>query len=341
MNKQWKILMGKFNKRLNPDFSILIRKFISAGYVQENQNILKGYGRLFINKINVGLKVVILASMFISCDYFKMREGIDTAAVEEGKVARVNDNFLYTSDIAGIVPPGALADDSARLVKRFVNSWIRKQLMISEASSKIEFDQQELERKILDYRYALMVYEYEKYYVNSALHKEVTEEEIKAYYEANKDNFELKQIIIQGIYVKVPKEAPRLNKLREFLEQDDKQDLERLKSYCYRFATDFMLDKNTWVNFEELVVNTPLMSIPNKVQWLQANEKVETSDDRYLYFLHVADYKISNQQSPLEFVRDQIETIIINKRKTELATRLEREIYEKAQKSNAFEIYVR
>ena len=186
-----------------------------------------------------------------------------------------------------------------------------------------------------------MVYEYEKYYVNSTLRKEITEEEIKAYYEANKDNFELKQIIIQGIYVKVPKVAPRLNKLREFLEQDDKKDLDRLKSYCYRFATDFMLDKSTWVNFEELVANTPLMSIPNKVQWLEANKKVETSDDRYLYFLHVSDYKISNQQSPLEFVRDQIETIIINKRKTELASRLEREIYEKAQKSNAFEIYAR
>lgn len=284
--------------------------------------------------------MALLASMFISCDYLRMRES-EEGVKEEQKVARVNDSFLYAADLADIVPSGTSAEDSARLVKRFVNSWIRKQLMISEAASKIEFDQQELDRKILDYKFALMVYEYEKFYVNAALDKEVTEEEIKAYYEANKDNFELKQIIIRGFYVKVPKEAPRLNKLREFLEQKDDQDLEKLKSYCYRFATDFMLDKSTWVNFEELIVNTPLMSIPNKVQWLEANKKVETSDDRFLYFLNVADYKISNQLSPLEFVRDQIETIIINKRKTELAARLEKEIYEKAQKKNAFEIYAR
>lgn len=294
-----------------------------------------------IKKLLINGFAGLLVFLFVSCDYLKMRDGADSSVQEGKKVARANDNFLYAADLSGIVPPGASAEDSARLVKRFVNSWIRKQLMISEASRNIEFDQQELERKILDYRYALMVYEYEKYYVNTALHKEVTEEEIKEYYQANKDNFELKQIIIQGLYVKVPKEAPRLNRLREFLELDDKQDLEKLKSYCYRFSTDFMLDKNTWINFEELVVNTPLMSIPNKVQWLQANKKVETSDDRYLYFLNVVDYKISNQQSPLEFVRDQIETILINKRKTELAARLEREIYEKAQKSNAFEIYAR
>ncbi len=273
------------------------------------------------------------------CDYLTMGQPNSGGGEEEIKVARVNDKFLYANDLADIVPPDAAPDDSARIAKRYINSWIRKQLMIDEAASKIEFDEQELERKILDYRYALMVYEFEKYYVNTELQKKVTEEEIAQYYEANKDNFELKQIIIRGVFVKVPKEAPRLNKLREFMELKKDDDLEKLKSYCYRFASDFMLDRNTWVNFEELVTNTPLMSIPNKVQWLEANKFVETSDDHYLYFLKVRNYKISNEISPLEFVRDQIETIIINKRKTELATQLEKEIYEKAEKNDAFEIY--
>lgn len=277
--------------------------------------------------------------LFAACDYLKIRNDSSEAAEDQLRVARVNNQYLMASDLAEIVPPATSADDSARMVKRYVNSWIRKQLMIGEAASKIEFDQQELERKILDYRYALMVYEYEKYYVNTALDREITEEEIRTFYEANKDNFELKQVILRGMFVKVPKEAPRLNKLREFLEMKDSNDKEKLKSYCYRFASDFMLDETAWVNFDELVTNTPLMSIPNKVQWLEANKYVETSDEHYLYFLKVVDYKISNELSPLEFVRDQIETIIINKRKTELAARLEEEIYEKAEKSDAFEIY--
>lgn len=273
------------------------------------------------------------------CGYLNMKE--DDKIVLEGqvKVARVNDKFLFKADLSDIVPGGSSSEDSARMVKRYINSWVRKQLLIDEAASKIEFDQQELERKILDYRYALMVYEYEKHYVNATLQKEVSEEEVKAYYEANKDNFELKQNIIKGQYVKVPKEAPRLNKLREFIEKEDPAEKEKLKSYCYRFASDFMLDDAAWINFEELMVNTPLVSIPNKVEWLKANKYVETSDDRYLYFLKITDYKISNELSPLEFVRDQIETIIINKRKAELATRLENEIYEKARKSNAFDVY--
>lgn len=291
--------------------------------------------RIAITGTFVGLILLLCGG----CGYLKMKEE-DKAVLEgQAKIARVNDKFLFKADLADIVPAGSSSGDSARMVKRYINSWVRKQLLIDEAASKIEFDQQELERKILDYRYALMVYEYEKHYVNATLQKEVNEEEVKAYYEAHKDNFELKQNIIKGLYVKVPKEAPRLNKLREFIEADDSEEKEKLKSYCYRFAADFMLDDAAWVNFEELMVNTPLMSIPNKVQWLRANKYVETSDDRYLYFLKITDYKISNELSPLEFVRDQIETIIINKRKAELAARLENEIYEKAQKSKAFDVY--
>jgi hypothetical protein len=281
-----------------------------------------------------------LLIMLSGCGYLKMRD--DEKEVlnrQTTKIARVNDKFLLKAELNDLVPAGSSAEDSARMVKRYINSWVRKQLLIDEASSQIEFDQQELERKILDYRYALMVYEYEKHYVNATLKKEVTEEEIKAYYDTHKDNFELKQNIIKGLYVKVPKEAPRLNKLREFLELEDAEDKEKLKSYSYRFAADFMLDEAVWINFEELIVNTPLMSIPNKVQWLKTNKYVETSDQRYLYFLKIIDYKISNEMSPLEFVRDQIETIIINKRKAELAARLEKEIYEKAQKNNAFEVF--
>lgn len=281
-----------------------------------------------------------VAFLLGGCGYLKLKDDPEETAEAQTKIARVNEKYLFKDELADVVQGGSSAEDSARMVKRYINSWVRKQLLIDEAASKIEFDQQELERKILDYRYALMVYEYEKHYVNATLEKKVSEAEIKEYYEANRDNFELKQNIIKGLYVKVPKEAPRIKKLKEFLEEDDDEDKEKLKSYCYRFASDFMLDEAAWVNFEEIIVNTPLISIPNKVQWLKANEYVETSDDRNLYFLKIFDYKISNELSPLEFVRDQIETIIINKRKAELAARLEKEIYEKAQKNNAFEVYV-
>lgn len=272
------------------------------------------------------------------CDFFRPRpQGADKGTQQV--VARVHDQYLYTADLEELLPAGASQDDSARMAERYVRSWVRKQLLISEAAKKIELDQQELERKVQDYRYSLMIYEYEKQYVSKHLNRELTEAEIEEYYEKNKDNFQLKQNIVRALLVKVPKNAPKLDNLRDFMKMKEAGDREKVKSYAYRFGADYKLDDGVWVNFDELIMNTPLAGIPNKIQWLRNNKYAETSDEEYIYLLRIQDYKISDEISPLEFVRDQIETIIVNKRKTELATRLEEEIYENARKNNAFEVY--
>lgn len=272
------------------------------------------------------------------CDFFKMKENSKPFTDAE-VIARANDQYLYESDIEGIVPKGIPGADSADLVERYVKSWIRKQLMISEASSSVEFDEIELERKILDYRYALMVHKFEEYYVNQELDTEVTEEQIKRYYKNNIDNFELKQNIIRGIFIKVPREAPKLEELEGLLRSARNKDKADLRSYCFRFATTYSLRDSVWLNFDEVIENTPLMDIPNKVQFLKENEYVQTSDNHYAYFLKVNEYKISDQISPLEFVRDQIINIIINKRKLVLANQLEEEVFHRAKENNDFEIY--
>lgn len=263
---------------------------------------------------------------------------------EEGEVsiavARVYDNYLYVQDLEGIVDEDASAADSASIMNRYVDSWIRKQLLIAEAATQIDFDESELERKILDYRYALMVYEFEKKYVNQRVETEVSEDEIKAYYQENKDNFELKQNIIKGIFAKVPKEAPRIGRLRKLFQTNLSEEVkEEIKSYSLSFAASYSLDDSVWYDFEDVIKNTPLVSIPNKVQFLRENEFIETSDDIYVYFVKVTDYKITDQISPIEFVRDDIVKIITNKRKVALTEKLEEEIFQEASENNEFEIY--
>ena len=93
------------------------------------------------------------------------------------------------------------------------------------------------------------------------------------------------------------------------------------------------------MGFDELVKNSPLAEIPNKIQFLKPNPYYETSDNNFLYFLKVDSYRISDNVSPLEFVRDDIRNIILNKRKVDLAKKLEDEVYKEAQNDDDFEIY--
>ena len=184
-----------------------------------------------------------------------------------------------------------------------------------------------------------MVHEYKQYHINEKLHTEVTEQEIQDYYEANQDNFELKQNIIRGIFIKLPKEAPRINTVGKLIRSKKPNDREELASYCFQFATYYTLEDTVWLNFDELIRSTPLASIPNQEQYLKNNKYVETNDQNFEYFLLINEYKIADQISPLEFVSDNIEEIIVNKRKIALANQLETDIYSEAQKNNDFEIY--
>ena len=264
--------------------------------------------------------------------------------IEEGviqrPVARVYENYLYEQDLEGIVDEQATPEDSASLVGRYVDTWVKKQLLLAEAASQMDIDEAELERKILDYRYALIVYEFEKNYVNQEIDTDVDEDEIEAYYQEHQQNFELKQNIIKGVYAKVPQEAPRVGRLRKLFQGElDDDAREEIRSYCLSFASAYSLDDSTWYNFEEIIANTPLVSIPNKVQFLQKNEFIETSDDIYVYFVKVQDYKISDQISPLEFVKDDIVKIVTNQRKVALTQQLEEDIYRDAKKNHEFEVY--
>ena len=114
---------------------------------------------------------LLLVFIFLwGCDFLKMKQSSeDENTVAAVPVARVHNNYLYTRDLIGLVAKGTSSEDSASRAELYINLWIRKQLIIDEASTKIDIDEAEIERKILDYRYSLLGYEYRSYYINKNL----------------------------------------------------------------------------------------------------------------------------------------------------------------------------
>ncbi|MTI39813.1 peptidyl-prolyl cis-trans isomerase [Fulvivirga lutimaris] len=290
----------------------------------------------FRNNIVYLFIILLVAS---SCDLIKMKEDPTQETVKANPVARVGENYLYPEDLEGIATSGMSIEDSTERTMRFVNNWIRKQLLIGEAATRIEFDEAEIERKILDYRYSLMGYEYQSYYINQNLNMEVDDAEIESYYNENIDNFILKQNIIRGRFIKLPTGAPKMDRVKTLLNSTREENIEELNSYALSFAATYQLNDSVWMVFDEVIKNSPLAEIPNKVQFLQSNRYIETADVQFRYFLKILEYRISDNTSPLEFVKEDIKNIIINKRKVQLAQQLEEDVYERATKNKEFEIY--
>ncbi len=284
------------------------------------------------------LAVAFLALSLSSCDLIQMKKDTPSGAGRKA-IARVNDVYLYQDELAGIVSDKTAPEDSAVRVQTYVDSWIRKQLLISQAMKTIDINEAEVERKVLEYRYTLIGYEYQNFYINKNLNDSVTQEDIQKYYNEHIDNFILKQNIVRGTFIVVPKGAPRTNRLKELIYSNKEKDLTELRSFCLSFSTAYHIADSTWMEFDKLVVGSPLAEIPNKVQFLKSNPYYETSDAESLYFLKIDEYKISDNASPLEFVKGEIINIILNKRKVELAKKLEDDVYENAAKRKDFEVY--
>jgi hypothetical protein len=284
----------------------------------------------------LNLAVIVLLA---GCDLIQMKSEAPAAEATRFPVARVNQTYLYQDELSGIVQPGISREDSVVRMESFINSWIRKQLLIQEAAKKININEAEIERKILDYRFSLIAYEYQTLYIKQNLDTAIATAEIEQYYKQNLDNFILKQNIVRATYIKVPKTAPRTNKVKDLIFSNKEKDKTELKSYCLSFSTAYHLADSAWMVFDELVKNSPLAEIPNKVQFLKANPYYETSDDAYLYFFKVEEYRISDNISPLEFVHSDIRAIILNKRKVALARKLEEDVYNDAVNEREFEIY--
>lgn len=286
-----------------------------------------------------GVFIILLSGSLLSgCDWIKLKKDEGEGSEARQPVARVNTAFLYKDELNGIVAPEVSPGDSASLVEGYINSWIRKQLLIQEAARKIDIDEAELERKILDYRYSIIAYEYQSFYIKQNLDTMISRSEIETYYIDNKDNFILKQNIVRATFIKVPVNAPRTEKIKNLIFSSREEDKNELKSYCLSFSTAYHISDSLWMVFDELVKKSPLMEIPNKIQFLQHTPYYETSDDNYLYFLKVDEYRITDNVSPLDFVDDEIRNIMLNKRKVELARKLEDNVYQQAQEKNEFEI---
>ena len=282
------------------------------------------------------MRIFILGCILLisSCEFFKPKQ-----EVGEKPIAKVVDTYLYQSDLEGLLPLNISSEDSTRLVERYIGDWIEKQLMIFRSSQVVDYNEAEIERKVLDYRYALIVHNFEKQYIQRNLDTEVSQEDIEKYYEEKSDNFLLKQNIIRCIYAQVPSNAPNLNQFRRNFRAYPESNLEDIKAYCSRFSVKSFLEDSLWVIFDDIIIGTPLETIQNKTDFLSRNTYSETTRDDQIHFLKIFEFKISDDISPLEFIKEDIESIIINKRKLTLKKELEEKIYNEAREENLFEIY--
>lgn len=257
---------------------------------------------------------------------------------KEEPVARVFERYLYPSDLKDAVPPGTSRQDSMILARRYIDTWVKDQLMLHRAEQALTDEQKDFEKQIAEYRKSLLIFSYRQKLLQQKLDTVVDDAEVRAYYEENLNNFLLGQDVIKGTFVKVPRSAPRLAELRSWSRSNSEESLAEMEQYCLSYADKFSNFNDTWVNFSSIKVQLP-MQISNPAAYLRYQRNIETSDSLFRYFLHVSDHLTEGEPAPIEMVSDDITNILLNKRKIEFFRDLEQRVYNDGVSRNQFEIY--
>jgi hypothetical protein len=224
------------------------------------------------------------------------------------------------------------------LAKRYVDTWVKDQLMLNRAEQALPEEQKDFEKQIAEYRRSLLIFSYRQKLLQQKLDTVITADEIQAYYEENINNFLLGQDVIKGTFIKVPLSAPRMDELRSWSRSNGEDDLDRMEKYCISYAEKYSDFNNTWVYFSSIKPQLP-MTISQPSRYLSYNKNIETTDSLFRYFLHISDHLPEGEAAPIEMVWDDISSIILNKRKIEFFQDLEQRVYNDGVTRNQFEIY--
>ncbi|MEO5570995.1 MAG: hypothetical protein ABIS37_08725 [Bacteroidia bacterium] len=273
--------------------------------------------------------------LIVSCNYVSKE---NEKAKNHREVARVFDKHLYTDDLAKIVAAGTSPEDSLLIIKSYIDNWIRQNVVLHKAETNLSDEEKNVDDRLKEYRNSLITYIYESELIRQKLDTVVKDDEIETYYTSNPRNFELKDNIIKVIYVKTKKNAPKLNKLREWYKSGNSKDMLLVEEYCHQFASDFSLDDKTWVLFDDLLKKIPIKTY-DKEEYLKNNRYIEIEDSRNIYFVNIKGFMIKESLSPLSFEKENIRSLIINKRKLQLVQEMEKAAYDQALNNNDFEIY--
>lgn len=279
---------------------------------------------------NWGVILVIAAAM-TGCGQEHNHKG-KTPLVE------VSGEFLYKEDLQAALPLNISKDDSVLFAEHYIRNWIEDALLFDKAEGNIP-DNDKISKLVENYRRALIMHTYQEELVNQKLANDISEEEINAYYEKNKELFRLDNPLVKGLFIKVPLSSPDLGNVRVWYQKNNQDVIEKLEKYSLRNAVSYDYFYDRWTSVPDVAAKIPLKVLDTDANYLDKNRNVEVKDTAFCYFLHIEDFLGKDKQKPLDFARDEIKEILINLKRVEFINKVKEDLYQRASDRNKIIYY--
>lgn len=272
------------------------------------------------------LLILGLIPLFVSCKYLDFSS-------DDAIVAEVGDKILYESEVKNLIPQGTTPEDSINMLEQYVNSWALKHLLLNKAESELSKSEKDVEQELEDYRSSLLVYKYEKIYLEERLDTVITDDECMDYYKNYSSNFTLNNSVVKARVVKVSDRSPNLEAIRKMYKTTSLEEIDEFEKLCYNSADRYNNFNNNWVDISAIAKEIPYdVQMCEREAW--SKSYIETKDSLYYYFVYFLDKIAPDSTAPFEFYQTKIKEIILSKRKQELVANLEKNLIQEALEKN-------
>ncbi|WP_417887414.1 peptidyl-prolyl cis-trans isomerase [Zunongwangia sp.] len=279
--------------------------------------------------------VFLFVISFASCNWIKSFSKEQTKT----PVVRVNNNYLYKSDIEKLLNHNTNSEDSAVIVNNYINRWAKQRLLMDRANLNLpETKQEEFDKLVDDYRNELYTNAYTEALVSKKLDSSFTDSIITSYYSENKDNFRLSQDLLKLRYVNLDAKNTNLNEIKKWFLRFDERSQEKLLDNALQFR-NYSFNDSVWIKASTVYKKIALLSVNDRNDLLKKEHFLELKDSIQVYYIYIKDFLKKNETAPLFYAKPTVEQILLNKRKLELVKQLEKDITKDAIKNNQFEIY--
>ena len=192
------------------------------------------------------LTLVLLPLLFVSCN------AISSLVHDDQVVARVGQKKLYKSEVERFIPNMIPAEDSTRLAEQYINTWAMDLLYLDVAETQLSKEELDVTADLEDFRRSLLKYRYEQRYINDRLDTLITEDQIRQYYTAHADDFELKRPVLKVRFVDVMKDSPNMDAILKMMSSREYDDIQRADTLAKSTALRWFDSADTWMDAGEL-----------------------------------------------------------------------------------------
>lgn len=243
-------------------------------------------------------------------------------------VVTVDGHSLYANDLEIITTGAVNADDSAAIADKYIRQWASDILLYNKAKCATE-NASAIEALVEDYRRTLYVHEYEQYLVDTRMPKQIDEDSIEQFYLRYSERFVLREDILRGMFISLPQDAPNTEDLRQWMEELTDENLEKIEKYAYQYATSYELFSDQWQTLHNVMLLMPTAS-RDIAQEIRQKNFIQYQDSALLYLLRITDRNSAGEAMPLDYVRPEIEKVLLNRRQVNFLRHQKDEIYQQA-----------